>query len=197
MNDPQIRNAFHKTVLKKHHSKSTTLVVDELGLEHGKCRADIAIINGQLIGYEIKSDVDSLNRLSSQVNIYNAVFDKASLILTERHLDEAIYIIPDWWGIILVNETDKNILKFNQVRSPHKNTKFNNYSIVQLLWRAEAQEVLIGLGTKGARLREKRSNLYRYIVDMIDSQELRFIVREYLKKRLNWRHPSQLTQYGD
>ena len=197
MNDPQIRNAFHKTFLYEHHITPTTLVVDELGLEHGKCRADIAIINGHLIGYEIKSDVDSLNRLRSQVITYNAVFDNSSLILAERHLDEAIEIISDWWGVILVKEIDKNIVVFNQVRPPHQNVNINDYSVAQLLWRSEAQEVLSSLGIKGTRLREKRSNLYRYIVEMMDSQDLRFIVREYLKRRQNWRHLSQLTLNDD
>jgi hypothetical protein len=55
MNDPLIRKAFHCSFLQKEHAAPTTLVVDELGLEHGKCRADIAVINGHLIGYEIKS----------------------------------------------------------------------------------------------------------------------------------------------
>lgn len=197
MNDPQIRKAFHKTFLRKHHCESTTLVVDELGLEHGKCRADIAVINGHLIGYEIKSDVDSLTRLSSQINIYNAVFDNSSLILTERHLEKAIRIIPDWWGVILVTEITNNTVKFKQLKYPNQNTKINNYSVAQLLWREEAQEVLMGLGIKGARLREKRSNLYRYIVEMLDSQYLRFIVREYLKKRQDWRHLSRLPLNGD
>jgi hypothetical protein len=197
MNDPQIREAFHKTFLQKHHSEPATLVIDELGLEHGKCRADIAVINGCFIGYEIKSDVDSLKRLSSQINTYNAVFDNSSLILTERHLDEAIRIVPDWWGVILVKEVTNNTLRFKQLKNPNQNTKINNYSVAQLLWREEAQEVLARLGMRGARLREKRSNLYRYIVEMLDSQDLRFIVKEYLKKRQNWRRLSRLPLNGD
>jgi len=197
MNDPQIRKAFHETILLKHHNQPTTLVIDELGLEHGRCRADIAVVNGHLIGYEIKSDVDSLKRLSSQINVYNAVFDNSSLILTERHLDEALRIVPDWWGIIVVKEVAENSLKFKHLRSPHQNANINNYSVAQLLWREEAQEVLMSLGIRGARLREKRSKLYRYIVEMLDSQDLRLVVRKYLKRRQNWRRPSRRFLCGD
>lgn len=197
MNDPQIRKTFHKTFLRKHHCEPTTLVVDELGIEHGTCRADIAVINGHLIGYEIKSDVDSLRRLSSQINKYDAVFDNSSLILTERHLDEALRIIPHWWGVILVKEFTNNILKFDQLKRPYQNANINDYSVVQLLWREEAREILMDLGIRGARLREKRANLYRYIVEMLEPQDLRFIVREYLKKRQDWRHPSQPPLNGD
>jgi len=64
MNDAGIRRNLHCKKLRRHHVDPDTLVVDELGLKHGKCRADIAVINGHLMGYEIKSDDDSLRRLA-------------------------------------------------------------------------------------------------------------------------------------
>jgi hypothetical protein len=190
MNDPEIRQALHGIFLRKYHEDSDTLVIDELGLEHGKCRADIAVINGHLDGFEIKSDADSLSRLSQQIISYNAVFDHSSIVLEERHLSKAIRMIPTWWGIILV--TDKNDeFRFTMIRPSDKNANINNYAMAQLLWREEAQEILFNLGIRGSQLRQKRSLLYSYIVEMIDSDELRHIVRGYLKKRQYWRHLEQ------
>lgn len=191
MNDPQIRSAFHRTFLQKEHAESSTLVLDELGLEHGKCRADIAVINGHLDGFEIKSDKDSLNRLVSQITVYNAVFDHASIVLTDRHLNEATRLTPEWWGMILVTEDLHSGLNFKTIRPPRLNSTVNDYAVAQLLWREEAQEVLMNLGVRGMQLREKRSNLYYYIVEMMSSQSIRRLVREYLKKRRAWRHPEQ------
>jgi hypothetical protein len=197
MNDPQIREAFHRTVLRKHHKSVNTLVVDELGIEHGKGRADIAVINGQMIGYEIKSETDTLNRLSNQIKRYNAVFDRAFVILAEHHLDAVMSIIPKWWGVILVIKKKNNKIYFRTVRHALTNNQVSNFSIAQLLWRNEAQEILKGLGFSEKQLRERRSVLYSYIVDKLASEELRYTVREYLKKRQNWRHPSQLPLNGD
>lgn len=197
MNDPQIRKAFHRTVLREHHNSSTTLVVDELGLEHGACRADIAVINGHMIGYEIKSDLDSLKRLSSQINTYNAVFDRSSVILTERHLDEAMHIVPDWWGVILAEEITQRDTHFRYLRRPCKNVNTNDYSIAQLLWRNEAQEVLMKLGIRGAQLRRSRAFLYKDIIELLTPSALRRTVREYLKKRQDWRRLSQRPLNGD
>jgi hypothetical protein len=191
MNDPEIRKAFHRSILQKEHNQSNTLVVDELGLEHGKCRADIAVINGHLIGYEIKSDVDSLKRLDSQIISYNGIFDNLSLILTDRHRDEAIRILPIWWGVILAETNKHNGVSFEFLKSPRSNPKINNYAVAQLLWREEAQEILFSLGVRGARLREKRATLYKYLVEMLSPEELKHKVREYLKKRKDWRHPEQ------
>jgi hypothetical protein len=72
---------FHQKKLWLHHANENTLVVDELGILNGKSRADIAVINGYLVGFEIKSDEDSLTRLNDQVEAYNAVFDRSTLIV--------------------------------------------------------------------------------------------------------------------
>jgi hypothetical protein len=197
MNDPQIRKAFHNTFLREQHNESKTLVIDELGLEHGKCRADIAVINGRMDGYEIKSDVDSLSRFNNQINSYDAIFDHSTVVLTNRHLNMARQIIPDWWGIIVVIEANSTVPHFKEIRTTHQNIKFNNYSVAQLLWRKEAQELLFNLGIRGNQLRQKRSILYSYIVEMLDPNELRYTVREYLKQRQGWRHPAQLILSGD
>ena len=187
MKDYQIREAFHRKALQEHHNSSTTLVIDELGLEHGTSRADIAVINEQLIGYEIKSNVDTLNRLSSQIISYNAIFDWSILIVTRRHLDEAIRLIPEWWGVILAEEIDHNDIDFKQLRPSIANKNTNSYSIAQLLWRDEAQDILAKMGIRGAQLRKRRALLYEDIINLLTPLDLRLTVSEYLKKRQGWR----------
>lgn len=189
MNDPLIRKAFHYSFLQNEHASPNTLILDEFGLEHGKCRADIAVINGHINGYEIKSGKDSLVRLNHQIEIYNAVFDHSTIVLEKCHLDETLNLAPKWWGIILVMESENKSVFFKTIREPNQNPLINDYSVAQLLWRNEAQEILKNLGVKGKQLNECRANLYHYIIDLIDSNTLRGLVREYLKKRQDWRDP--------
>lgn len=190
MDDSQIRASFHQKCLLKHHCNPSTIVVDELGLRHGKCRADIAVINGHLIGYEIKSDVDSLRRLSDQIDSYNAVFDRVSAVVAECHLSEAVAMLPEWWGVISVREGQCGATHFKSIRRSKQNIHVDDYAIAQLLWKNEAQEILANLGIHGKQLQEKRSNLYGYIVNELDSSELRKTVKQYLMRRTNWRHPA-------
>lgn len=197
MNDQKIRISFHHKCLSKHHKDSATLVVDELGLQHGKCRADIAVINGLLIGYEIKSDVDSLRRLNNQIASYNLVFDHISAIVAICHLEEAKTIIPDCWGMISVAEGKRGAIYFKTVRRSTQNRNVDKYAIAQLLWRNEAQEILASLGVHGKELRGKRSNLYTHIVERLNSYELRVVVKKYLMNRTNWRRPVQLLSSDD
>ena len=197
MNDPEIRRALHTNYLRTFHEEPNTLVIDELGLEHGKCRADIAVINGHLDGFEVKSNADTLSRLGHQIISYDAVFDHSSIVVEDRYIDEVIEIVPSWWGVIQVMGSYDEELQFRVVRSSLQNQKIDNYVVAQLLWRKEVQEILLNLGVKGYKLRQKRSILYCTLVEMMDSNELRRVVREYLKKRKNWRHPLQLPLGGD
>jgi hypothetical protein len=196
MNEAEIRTAFHRRRLCRHHSDPATLVLDELGLRHGKWRADIAVVNHQLIGYEIKSEADSLRRLGFQIDGYNAVFDYVSIVVAERHLNEAMALVPDWWGVILVTEGPRGGIHFRTIRRSRQNAYVDDYAVAQLLWRDEAQEILIDLGLQGRLLREPRSNLYGYMVDRLHSHDLRRIVREYLKKRRTWRRPALPSPSG-
>jgi hypothetical protein len=197
MNDPQIRIAFHRTLLQEYHRDPTALVIDELGLEHGRCRADIAVINGYLIGYEIKSDVDSLKRLSLQIEAYSAVFDNASVITTDRHLDEVVDNVPGWWGVLVAKEACSGVIHFEHVRYAHHNTGTNDYSVAQLLWRNEAQDILMKLGVRRSALRKSRALLYRDIIELLQPSDLRRVVAEYLKRRRGWRdHVSPFLDGG-
>jgi hypothetical protein len=190
MNDQQIRTSFHSNWLRKHHDDTKTMVINELGLNHGKNRADIAIINGRLIGYEIKSDIDSLRRLSEQIKSYDAIFDRSYLIVTNRHLQDAVAILPEWWGIILASEGKRGGVSFKITKKSKINSNVDNYTVAKLLWRTEAQEILSTLGVGGKQIRENRENLYGYIVNKMNSAELRRIVRFYLTRRTNWRYPA-------
>src|ERR1043165_1264120 len=124
MNDPVIRSAFHQSVLHNVHCCNNCLVVDELGLNNGAVRADIAVLNGKLIGYEIKTSSDKLTRLPRQVKAYNQIFEEAHIVVAEKHLSSAKKIIPKWWGIYLIRVSD-GIISFDYHRPACPNPKRN------------------------------------------------------------------------
>lgn len=61
-------------------------LIIELGIKHGKTRADIVIIGENLIGFEIKSDEDTLSRQTAQIRAYNDVFDKVTVVVGIRYV---------------------------------------------------------------------------------------------------------------
>jgi hypothetical protein len=189
MNDLYIRKHFHKKKLWRHHANVDTLVVDELGLLNGKSRADIAVINGHLVGYEIKSDEDSFARLAEQVEAYNAVFDLATVIVGPRFAAAVQDEVPDGWGITVCRPGQRDGVYFETVRKAKMNSRVNPVCVARLLWREEAVEILGRKNIDPGILRRPRAVLYDCLAERLNLQELRKTVRETLKKRINWRGP--------
>ena len=187
MTDSQIRFAFHSSILREAHLCNETLVVDELGLKNGEIRADIAVINGKLLGYEIKSEKDSLNRLPSQVEAYNEIFDKAFIIVSKNHLEKAIQTIPEWWGIYEININQEDKYSFTCIRRAKINKWRNSYSIAQLLWKVEALEVANILLRHNINPKTSKHEIYDIISGTCSSKKISKIAIQYLKLRDNWR----------
>ena len=61
MRDADVRLVL-KHALVARYGETDTIIVEELGLCRGSVRADIAVINGLMKGFEIKSDRDTLQR---------------------------------------------------------------------------------------------------------------------------------------
>lgn len=99
MRDFDVRQAVLKSLRAEHSHDANTRIVEEMGIWSGSVRIDVAVINGELHGFELKSDRDTLARLESQAELYNQVFDRVTLVVGERHLDKAVSKIPDWWGV--------------------------------------------------------------------------------------------------
>jgi hypothetical protein len=61
-NDAIIRAALKRYLEGRHAQDDKVRIIEELGISHGSCRIDIAVVNGMIHGYEIKSDQDTLQR---------------------------------------------------------------------------------------------------------------------------------------
>lgn len=197
MKDSLIREHFHKKVLEKYHLDTNTRVVDELGLNHGDNRADIAIINGRLIGFEIKSNKDTLSRLEEQIKAYNAIFDSITIIVGDRHFRKVLDCVPPWWGVVLANIDILTDVKFTVFRKPTTNQNVDPIAIARLLWRDEALNILQKKGASPAIHRKPREFLYELLSNTLRITALRRSVRETLKQRSNWRRRESLLQDDD
>ncbi|MBW2623773.1 MAG: sce7726 family protein, partial [Deltaproteobacteria bacterium] len=141
MNDSDIRAVLLTNFGQEYGNDPNTMIVEELGLCQGEARVDVAVINGSIHGFEIKSDQDTLKRLPGQMNIYNRSLDFVTLVVGGRHLTKSLEIIPKWWGVICVQQRNKKLI-MDDIR-PHKaNPSPDPEAIVQLIWRNEALEVL-------------------------------------------------------
>ncbi|KQP13025.1 sce7726 family protein [Methylobacterium sp. Leaf93] len=94
------RSALTHNVLMGTHSLNTACMLTEF--RAGSCKADLAILNGTATVYEIKSERDSLARLSNQVENYKRVFAKVFVIASEGHVAGVLDTVPDDVGVMML-----------------------------------------------------------------------------------------------
>ncbi|QFG13509.1 exonuclease [Gordonia phage Powerball] len=187
MRDMDVRAALHANLAVDHADElDETLVVDELGL-CGEVRVDVAVINGALTGFELKSARDTLRRLPKQIAVYSQVLDYAELVVAENHLEAAAEILPAWWGIRVAVCSRADVVHVERTREPRRNLNVEPYSLAQLLWRDEAlDELSLRSADRGVRSKP-RSAVWRRLTETVATEELRDVVRNRLKVRSGWR----------
>ncbi len=122
---------------------------DELTM--GKSRADIVMVTEQgLIGAEIKSDADTYDRLARQVKDYDRFFDYNFVVVGTSHAHHIREHVPEHWGVITVEATDKKALDFYVLREPKISPKIRLTNQLALLWRSELAVI------------QKQNSLYKY-----------------------------------
>jgi hypothetical protein len=102
--DTDIRAALHAKRLRRVKARPDTLVIDELGLAHARSRIDVAVINGCIHGYEIKSAKDTLDRLGTQIDIYRQALQKLTLVAAPKHVAGILTHAPEWCGLIAAEQ---------------------------------------------------------------------------------------------
>lgn len=183
MKDIHIRKALKQQVLQRYIKDNNAIIVDELGVRHGAARIDIAVINGIIHGYELKSDFDTLIRLPNQSGYYNSVFDRMTLVVGKKHLSDAIKIIPIWWGVKLVEKGVRGGTQFTSIRRPTNNPYQDILSLAKLLWREEALTLLEEIGKAEGFRSKTRSVLYLRLAEVADRETIHPWVLRCLKSR--------------
>ena len=196
MNDSHIRMAFKSKALKRYYQTPGAIVIDELGVAHGSSRIDIAVITKRLLGYEIKSEKDTLKRLPQQIHYYNSVFNRVTLIVDYRHAYEALRMIPVWWGVRLVELSSSGEVFFAIAREARENPSPDKYAMVQLLWRNEALQLLEEIGADHGVRTKSRDEIYKRLVERIEIDELRISICNKLRHRTNWRVDAPQVSYA-
>lgn len=185
MRDPQIRNELHRRLRDRIGDSPEARIVDEMNVLRGSCRIDVAVINGRLEGYEIKSAGDSLTRLGRQADAYGRVFDRLTMICAERHLEAAFAQLPVWWGIEVAEER-RGSIRIVRRRSARANPGVEPAALVELLWRSETLAALESLGAAHGLRSKPRRALWAALAEALGPRELASLVRAALRARRGW-----------
>ncbi|WP_130889832.1 sce7726 family protein [Fusobacterium ulcerans] len=182
--DKDIRPILYDKIsnLKEFTSDNTSIIIDEFPVVEGSARVDIAVVNGKLHGFEIKSEQDTLDRLSDQIFFYNMVFDKMTLVVSEKFKDKLINIIPKWWGIYYI-KTVGNKPKLVVEKKSKLNKDIKIEAFLSLLWRNEMLELLLSNNIKKGVKSKNKEDLTQIIIKNFSFNEIKNFTRLKLKTR--------------
>lgn len=161
------------------------LLVDELPICGHSARADLAWVSDTISGYEIKSQNDTLSRLSKQVDFYDRVFHYSTLVVAEKHVASAKRMLPEHWGFWVV-PTNK-LSEFVIEREPSTNEHKCGAAISEFLWTHELLEIISELGKVEVRESWSRKKLRQLLVSELDPTLLLQITAAKMKLRQRWR----------
>jgi len=182
LSDAEIRPALRSKILGD-YGDADSVLIEELGLCRGQVRIDMALVNGHLHGFEIKSDRDSLKRLGIQAEIYSKVFDRMTIVAGERHLDGILECLPLWWGVLQAVQGTSGVL-FKSHRKGRRNLSRDSRTLVELLWLDDAITFLEQRDSaRGVRGKPRRV-VWDKVCDCYTLDEIAENVRERLKARV-------------
>lgn len=189
--DIDIRLALHAKRLRRVKAQPDTLVIDELGLAHAKSRIDVAVINGCIHGYEIKSARDTLDRLATQIEIYRRTLQKLTIVAAPKHVSHIMSHTPEWCGVIAAVQGPRKGIRFSVVRNATANPDVDPVMMAHLLWRDEVLSLLDQAGYARNELRRPRKQLYEMLCEAMTVREITAAIRAFMVQRQTWRdHPA-------
>ena len=118
------------------HSPATTTFLSELRV--GESRADIAMLNGTSTVYEIKTELDNLDRLGSQLDDYSRMFDRTYVVTHDDEVESLLSMVNSSVGIIVLTRE----FTLRTVREAESNAMFVDIpTIIGALRSAEVAEI--------------------------------------------------------
>lgn len=174
------KNTILNKLLFAKHDYKTTIALTELPID--KSKADIVMINGKGVVYEIKTELDNLDRIKTQIQDYYKAFTEVVIVTYEGNIKKVIDAVPESVGIMQL--TKRQSLK--TVRNASIADQFLDYNTVfKILRKKEFEQVLEdnGLELPNVSQFEYYRECYKLIRE-IDIKKLQKELLEQLKTRM-------------
>lgn len=137
LNETVIKSAFIKK-FSLNKSPNKTITIFELNA--GNSRADICMINGHSVVFEIKTAYDSFARLKGQLSDYKKIFEYIYIIIPEKNIEIASKQISSEIGIIAYKQNINYTISFKTIKEPTYNNNISTKSQLLCLNKSELKK---------------------------------------------------------
>lgn len=149
-----------------------------------KTRTDALLVTEQeIIGFEFKSDKDTLTRLERQVHDYERYCDRNYLVTGQKFKEKVSEEIPTHWGIYCVYLDDEETIQLECIRKAQPNAKrMRLHNQLRILWRSELIPIIKKYKLGGVT-RKNKLELVRTLEHNLPKDVLRTELLESLIER--------------
>ncbi|WP_273853116.1 sce7726 family protein [Guptibacillus spartinae] len=138
-NEYYYKNTLLNKLLLGRHSLNTTTALSEIPIN--KSKADFVLINGKATVYEIKTELDTFDRLDSQLHDYYKAFNNVCVVTSESNYQKAKRMLEDTnVGICIL--TDRNTISTRQ-KPQEDNSKLDHTVLFKVLRKYEFENILL------------------------------------------------------
>jgi hypothetical protein len=137
-NEYVYKNTLLNRLLIAKHSLKTTTALTEIPIS--KSKADFVLINGKAIVYEIKTELDSFDRLENQLSNYYKAFDNVCVVTCEDNfekLDRLLKYSPA--GIYILTKRNRLSARKEPITD---NTNLDSNIMFKILRKREFENIL-------------------------------------------------------
>ncbi len=131
---------LNKLLLEKHNLSNAAALTQ---LPICKSKADFVLINGKAVVYEIKTELDTFNRLDTQLRDYLKAFSYVCVVTSETKYDRAVNMLKDT-PVGIYTLTSRNTISKKKRKEPEEDTsKLNHTAIFKVLRKRERENILL------------------------------------------------------
>ncbi len=177
------KNTLLNKLLLGVHSMNTTTALTEVSI--AKSKADFILINGKAVVYEIKTELDNLERLTTQLEDYYKAFDHVAVVTYEENLGALQRLLDSINKPIGIYLLRKNGC-LSTVRQPERYTNdLDGEIIFKLLRKSEYEKILVEkYGTLPNVTQFEQYSACRELFLQMPLDEAYLMVLKALKKRM-------------
>lgn len=135
------QNTLLNKLLLGKHSVNTTTALTQIPIS--KSKADFILINGKAVVYEIKTALDTFERLNTQVRDYYKAFNHVCVVTSESQFEQACEILKDT-NVGVYCLTAQETLSMVKRKEPiADNSQLDHTTIFKILHKAEFENIII------------------------------------------------------
>ena len=189
-NEYVYKNTLLNRLLIDKHSLKTTTALTEIPIS--KSKADFVLINGKAIVYEIKTELDSFDRLESQLRDYYKAFDHVCVVTCEDNFKKLEGLLKDSpVGIYILTKHNRLSPRKEPIRDY---SKLDSKVMFKILRKLEFENII--KTHYGQLPTVSQVNHYNQCYKLFKNIDIE-VSYQYMLKALKKRATVEIEEYGD